>query len=455
MSHVLLLLRSSACVCAASPRYALSLIHSRTAAVCRSSRMHIRALRCLGHSSTLGAQQQQQQRFLSTSDYRPTSFTTTAKKQHSNGSSINSEERCGAAAEDEEEEDDLTVQLYRPQVSPADAERKVKTELFLCLLLTLPRTQDWRDMLTAAFRADTWRPHHLDAVLRGVLLNKYNEPCTFLRSCGGPSSCGTNRALREAAEQASQTAPATSTPTSRLHRARDVLIFCAEEGVLYVKQGDGAPAEGDGKGPGILSASSPSHPPGANEAATAAAELTPLPANVFAPSPSAVHHLLAMLLQAAQRGVEYASAASPCQRSSTLDMSALPTASYADVWHFLAWMELHGYHVLSHAVLDALEAAVDEDGSSLRPHSHSNATDVIATTSISASSSTQYALVSQRIHRLDYVRGERALLQESLRRQSKPGSKDSLSSSIEHGGSIHGKWHDLPRTDPEHRKVPK
>lgn len=341
--------------------------------------------------------------------------------------------------EHSEDADDLQVQVYRPQVSPEEAERRVKTDLFLCLLLTLPKAQDWKDMLTAALRAGTWRAHHLDAVLRGVLLNKYNEPQSFLRSCGGGVSSPNSGGLREAALQASQTAPAASNASSRLHRARDILVFCAEEGVLYS-------AKDTSKDSDEVQAESPPSTAELDSRGADAAQKADGAARAgsFAPSPAAAHHLLAMLLQAAQRGLEYAapppsSHSTPTSPSPTdADTHALPTASYADVWHYLAWMELHGYHVLSHTVLDALEAAVDEGASSPRVQTHnSNASSV---SSSASSNPLQYAVVSQRMHRLDYLRGERALLQEARRNPASMSGKQD--------GAPRRRQHDLPRTDP-------
>ncbi|KAK7198088.1 hypothetical protein NESM_000764900 [Novymonas esmeraldas] len=264
-------------------------------------------------------------------------------------------------AEGSGEEDDARVRIYRPPVSPEDAERRVKTDVFLCLVLTLPRAQDWRDMVTAAVRAGTWRPHHLDAVLRGVQLNRYNAPAECVRGCLGGSPAAHSAALRDAVHAAASAAPQACTPTQRLLRARDVLVMCAEEGRAH------APAPPD-----------------------------------CAPTPAAVHRLLALLLQAAQRGAGGGAAASspgsPAQ-------AALPAASFHDVWHFLAWMELHGYHVLSAAVLDDLEAAVDEGAG----RSGTGTASLPSTTAPPR----QHATVSQRVHRLDYLRGERARLQQA------------------------------------------
>jgi hypothetical protein len=346
---------------------------------------------------------------------------------------------------DGDDDDDMTVQIYRPHTSPADAERKLKTELFLCLLLTLSRPQDWKDMLTASFRAATWCPHHLDAVLRGVLLNKYNTPKAYLLSCGEhASSVHATANLREAAVHASQAAPPTSTPTSRLHRAKDILVFCAEEGVLYA--GCSSPDAMEDKGRAKTAPNTTS----SDAATTAASAMLLNSVDAFAPSPAAVHHLLAVLLQAAQRGAEY-NTSLPVNPERA---AALPTAAYADVWHFLAWMELHGYHILSYAVVDALEAAVDEDGGSPRPQNISSAGSSSTTASSisptaapsSDSGSLQYALVSQRIHRLDYLRAERALLREALRNQSKiSGDPDTFAGQR---SDSHKRQSDVPRTDP-------
>ncbi|KPI85744.1 hypothetical protein ABL78_5193 [Leptomonas seymouri] len=350
----------------------------------------------------------------------------------------------------ENNDDDMVVCIYRPQVSPEVADRKAKTELFVGLLLTLPRTQDWKDMLSAAFRAGTWRPHHLDAVLRGVQLAKYNEPQEFLRSCGGsPSSLHSNDALREAAWNASQAAPSTSTSTSRLHRARDILVFCAEEGALCAKGGETSEATEEAAANAVS--------PSSSAAAVTGTAKTSMRSNAFAPSPAAVHRLLTMLLQAAQRGAEYGSpppsshpASTSAPPSSSSGGCGLSTASFTEVWHYLSWMELRGYHVLSHAVLDALEAAVDEGGSSPRPQGRRGASSSSAESQTSSSSAasgpSQYASVSQRIHRLDYVRAERALLQKSLRDQ--PRKSDDPGSSVDRDGVPYKRQHDMPRTDP-------
>ncbi|KAG5472067.1 hypothetical protein CUR178_02735 [Leishmania enriettii] len=290
----------------------------------------------------------------------------------------------------EEDDEALKVAIYRPQLSSEEAERKVKTDLFLCLLLTLPREQDWKDMLTAAFRAGTWKPHHLRAVLRGVQLNKYNEPAECALSCVGnyiaslPSS--RTAALQYTIADVAKAAPPSSTPSTRLQRARAILVFCAEEGGVY------APPPSEELFDDI------STPP-----SSAAEEKTSRRSQIFAPSPADAHHLLVLLLQAAQHG-----ASAPCSLSQT-NTSTQPVASFHDVWGFLAWMELHGYHVLSSAVLDALEAVVDEGGSQAAAGLKAGS-DAFSTT---LPSPLQYAMVSQRVHRLDYLRGERALLLES------------------------------------------
>ncbi|CAG9579345.1 hypothetical_protein_-_conserved [Leishmania major strain Friedlin] len=327
-----------------------------------------------------------------------------------------------------EDDDDLKMDIYRSQLTPEDAERKAKTDLFLCLILTLPRDQDWKDMLTAAFRAGTWKPHHLSAVLRGVQLNKYNEPAVCALSCAGvcatslPSS--RTAALRHAIAEIAKTAPASSTPSTRLQRAKDILAFCADEGGVY------APPSAEDSLADVSTA-----PPSPAE------EETSRRSKVFAPSPADAHHLLVLLLKAAQRG---ASAASSLSKPNTPTQAV---ASFHDVWNFLAWMELHGYHILSNAVLDALEVVVDEGGSQAGAGAAAGLTRAAGPSSASSPLPLQYAMVSQRVHRLDYLRGERALLQEAVKNAEQGSSGASMST-----GAVRERRRrrDVPRTAPVH-----
>lgn len=329
----------------------------------------------------------------------------------------------------EGDDDDLKMDIYRPQLTPEDAERKAKTDLFLCLVLTLPRDQDWKDMLTAAFRAGTWKPHHLSAVLRGVQLNKYNEPAVCALSCAGicatslPSS--RTAALRHSIVEIAKTPPASSTPSTRLQRARDILVFCAEEGGVY--------APPSAEDPLVDVSTAPSSP---------ADEETSRRSNSFAPSPTDAHQLLVHLLKAAQRGATV---------TPSLSKSNTPTqavASFQDVWNFLAWMELHGYHILSNALLDALEAVVDEGGSQAGAEATAGLTRAAGASSASSPLPLQYAMVSQRVHRLDYLRGERALLQEAMKNAEQGSDGASMST-----GAVRERQRrrrDVPRTAPVH-----
>ncbi|KAG5471397.1 hypothetical protein LSCM1_01481 [Leishmania martiniquensis] len=331
----------------------------------------------------------------------------------------------GSAAPGEDDED-LKLDIYRPPLSPEEAERKAKTDLFLCLLLTVPREQDWKDMLTAAFRAGTWKPHHLQTVLRGVQLNMYNKPAERALSCAGrytasmPSS--RSAALRHSVADVARTAPPSSTPSARLQRARDIFVFCAEEGPVY------APPSGEEP---FDSVSAPPSSPA--EAKTSRCS------QAFAPSPADAHHLLVLLLQAAQRGV----GATPSL--SQLNATSKPVASFHDVWHFLAWMELHGYHVLSDAVLAALEAVVDEGGSQAGGEAAAGLTAGSGSSSSALPSPLQYALVSQRVHRLDYLRGERALLRQSMKSAEQGGDGTLLGTGA---AGEQRRQRDVPRTAP-------
>ncbi|CAJ1991369.1 hypothetical protein conserved [Leishmania donovani] len=337
------------------------------------------------------------------------------------------EATVGSAA-GEDDDDDLKMDIYRPQLTPEDAERKAKTDLFLCLVLTLPRDQDWKDMLTAAFRAGTWKPHHLSAVLRGVQLNRYNEPAVCALSCAGvcatslPSSC--TAALRHAIAEIAKTAPASSAPSTRLQRAKDILVFCAEEGGVY------APPSAEDSLVDVSTA-----PPSPAE------EETSRRSKAFAPSPADAHHLLVLLLKAAQRG---ASVASSLSKPNTPTQAV---ASFHDVWNFLAWMELHGYHVLSNAVLDALEVVVDEGGSQAGAGAAAGLTRAAGPSSASSPLPLQYAMVSQRVHRLDYLRSERALLQEAVKNAEQGSGGASMST-----GAVRERrrQRDVPRTAPVH-----
>ncbi|KAG5497636.1 hypothetical protein JKF63_03901 [Porcisia hertigi] len=333
-------------------------------------------------------------------------MSTLCPRRHfsSDNGDLPSPTTAGAAATNstatyEEEDDDLKVDIYRSRVSPEEAERKAKTDLFLCLLLTLPRDQDWKDMLAAAFRAGTWKPHHLDAVLRGVQLNKYNAPNDCALSCSGnhAASLSPSRsaALRDSIADVAKNAPTSSTASTRLQRARDILVFCAEEGGVYA-----APA-----GSSLVDVSAAPSSQGAEQKGRRSHD--------FAPSPAAAHRLLVLLLQAAQRGADATS-------SSESNATSQPVASFHDVWNFLAWMELHGYHILSGAVLDALEAVIDEGGIQVRSGAAVESRRAAGPSSSSSSAASppvphQYAMMSQRVHRLDYLRVERALLCESMK----------------------------------------
>lgn len=381
----------------------LHLLRRTGSSVCRftTSRSPLRAHRCVSialvcASRACGSGGTAPRPPSSVTDARHTTSTQSPGKAPGAAASANKQRG------EEDSEEDLRLTIYRPSHTPEQAERRAKTDVFLCLLLTLPRSQDWRDMLAAALRAATWRPHHLSAILRGVQLSKYNEPAAYVRSCAGASapslhtasspsvSCLSN-AMRAAIADAAATAPPTSTPTARLRRAREVLVFCAEEGPMY------APGTPESSAGGANAANAPSN----------------VPESAYAPSAEAVHHLLALLLKAAQRDHGASSSASHVadghrEASETVaDAGALPVASFHEVWHFLAWMELRNYHVLSTSVLDALEAAVDEGFTSP------------ASPAVGVPPP-PYAVVSQRVHRLEYLRGERARLKETANSGDSP-----------------------------------
>ncbi|KEG07297.1 putative heat shock protein-like protein [Trypanosoma grayi] len=103
----------------------------------------------------------------------------------------------------------MTINVYRPH-SEEEAPLQEATRRFLCVLITTPAEQEWRDMLSAAIRHNTWREHHVRAVLRSVHGTQYEDGSA--RALCGLSKCPT------------------STPGMRLERAVGVVQTGVDEG---------------------------------------------------------------------------------------------------------------------------------------------------------------------------------------------------------------------------------
>lgn len=366
-------------------------------------------------------------------------------------------------------DDDLHVNIYRPPMSPEERERREKTERFIRVVLTTAEEQEWKDMVMAALRLGTLKEHHLDAVVRGVRLLKYDDDDA--NDDGSSNTAGSEKHPLEPqriSESSSTSrlpprAPLTSrphqthggsgdddgsvqsrtfwrsTPSQRLHRARDIVTFCAEEG----KAED---------------------------------------CHRFRVTDFTVHTVLVQMLQAAHRRAGWlervkeaavqhttttaaASSVPPSSSSAHHDVpDALPLALYRDVWAFLAWMELHGYHVQSDAVLSELEAVVDQDEGEeglprsivddvIRVHTlqrrrgQSNASRSSSSLASSLGPSPRYAVMSRRVNRLEYLRGEREWFQEEAARQAQENQRSEREQAARRGR----RSAPLPRTDPDPR----
>ncbi|CCW65606.1 unnamed protein product [Phytomonas sp. EM1] len=236
-------------------------------------------------------------------------------------------------------EEDLTLQVFRELdgVSTEERHRRACTADFLRAVLTTPREQEWRDMIAAALREGTWREHHFEALLRGVRLLRYDE--------------------------------AGSTPTRRLRRTHGVLIFWREEAAAEAERPSNRVvgalltqllrAAKQHRAPLPFSSASPSQPPRQRQGAAAASN-----------SPEELP-------------------------SSEAEASGI---TFREVWRFLAWMELHGYHVHSFELLDELERYVDDDDDHHVRGDRGGAA--------------RYAPEPRSRNRMEYLRGERARLRE-------------------------------------------
>lgn len=303
------------------------------------------------------------------------------------------------------------VTIFCPDsgLSPEEVERKRKTDAFVRAVLTTADEQEWRDMLSAALRLGVWREHHLQAVLRGVKLNKYNGPIVSIdddiksntsthsaRDGGGTTVDGPSPADATIASSSSPSPLRHSTPMQRLERAKNILVFTEEEAPAY-----------------------PSPP--SNDQSTDASNASEAEDNItttsvssrrgyYRPSDASVHTLLTLLLSGAQH--HHSNSGEPGERA-----DAIPHALYRDVWAFLSWMELSDYHVQSFTVLSELEAAIDLDEGNDHNSSSSGGSGSLhqlqsPSSSSSAAPPLRYALVSRRINRLEFVRSEREWLQE-------------------------------------------
>lgn len=312
-----------------------------------------------------------------------------------------------------DEDEDLKLNIYQPPQSPDEKRRQVQTQRFLRLLLTTPEEQNWKDMITAALRHGTWKPHHMEAVLHGIQLNLYNE---------APSAEATLRHRGVSQRDGS----ASTTPTQRLRRARDILIFCKEEGALHESEHDtGKMANSGSSATGHVR----------NTSST--------------PSSAMVHHLLVCLLNAALRSSTGEAAVTAAKTEDSLSQypSAPPLSTFSEVWTFLAWMELHGYHLLSNAVIDTLETVVDtdEESNGLQRATSPTSPSVLQTEQVKWSTSQTCAAASQQMNRLDYLRKERALLREAGHTASAMAQNDSGASTMRQARRAV----DSPRADPK------
>lgn len=311
-------------------------------------------------------------------------------------------------------------------------ERKRKTEAFLRVVLTTPDEQEWKDMLSAALQHGTWQEHHLQAVLRGVGLLKYDSPALPAASTMGPTTAG------GAAKEGPRLLQS-SNPTQRLERARSILVFLADEAevVHHSREKDGETG-GTAGGP-------------------------------YKPSESSVHNLLTKLLRGAQRHHSHHSAShkeyGSTTEAETQAIDALPHALYKEVWSFLAWMELHDYHVRSMDLLAELEATVDLDEDAQERTSRVSSTSSSSrltggggeAASAAANESHQppplrYAWVSRRVNRLEFIRREREWLQSREAGGRSDGVSPALRTSGRRkpGGGGPPPWRPgMPRTDPD------
>ncbi|KAH9599641.1 hypothetical protein LSM04_000272 [Trypanosoma melophagium] len=193
-------------------------------------------------------------------------------------------------------DEEMAVSVRRP-CSEHEAPLQVATRRFLRVLITTSDEQEWKDMLSAAIRLNTWREHHVRAVLRSVHQTQYDDD--EHGDCGAPTAGGRLKFTG-------------STPARRLQRAVSVVQTGVDEGYRAA------------------------------------------PESVHA-------LLVALLRAAPTRpcsatGTPTAGVAVDTQKQ----VSQPPLTTHATVWQFLAWMERNNYHVMTAEVLQGLELVVDD-----------------------------------------------------------------------------------------------
>ncbi|RNF08064.1 putative heat shock protein-like protein [Trypanosoma rangeli] len=104
---------------------------------------------------------------------------------------------------------EITLNVYRPY-GEQDTPHRDATRRFLYTIITTTDEQEWKDMLAAAIRLNTWREHHLRAVLRSVHQTQYD--------------IGGAQGGREAAQAGG------CTPATRFQRALGVMQTAVDEG---------------------------------------------------------------------------------------------------------------------------------------------------------------------------------------------------------------------------------
>ncbi|EPY43104.1 hypothetical protein AGDE_00819 [Angomonas deanei] len=209
-------------------------------------------------------------------------------------------------------------------------------------------------MLSAALRHGTWKEHHLWRVLRGVKLLAYNT--------------NDHQQNKHSSNDNYSHYYANSTPTQRLQRAREILCYTVEEGLVEETRR----IQNNHKN------------------------------NIeiyHRPAPTLVQHLLTLYLEAAKHK----------QQNGNNHNSGIPFADYKEVWSLLAWMERHGYHVQSDKVLDELETIIDFDEN----NNNNNNNNV--------------SLAARRMNRLDYIKAERKRLLLSVNEDEPQKEENKLS----------------------------
>lgn len=105
-------------------------------------------------------------------------------------------------------DESMTINVCRLS-KEQDSALHVATRTYLHTLITTTDEQEWKDMLVAAIRLDTWREHHLRSVLRSVHQSQYDVDTVEGRHGKIKSNC---------------------TPSTRLQRALGVVQTAVEEG---------------------------------------------------------------------------------------------------------------------------------------------------------------------------------------------------------------------------------